>query len=67
MSTPAHSAAPDSPTAASPLRQGGGFFKWFSGIADWIRALSPAGEPYTTEWWAGPGKIDQVMDLVTSD
>lgn len=43
MTTPANSAAPNSPTASSPLRPVASFAEWLGNIASWIRGMSPAG------------------------
>lgn len=43
MNTPSNSAAPDAPSAASPLRLIASFAEWFINICSWIRGLSPSG------------------------
>lgn len=50
MSTPYTSAGPDGPTQSSPIRSEGQFRTWFTNITDWIKALAPAGAPYSTGW-----------------
>ena len=63
VSTPSTSSAPDGPTQSSPLRSGGQFRTWFTNITEWIKGLSPAGQPYSTNWYVGPSKTDQVLAL----
>lgn len=51
MSTATDSAAPDQPTASSPLRPRSSLSDWFVYITGWIRSLSPPGEEkYDTGW-----------------
>lgn len=57
---------PDSPTQASPMRKAGQFRGWFTTITDLLNAMSPTGKPYSTDWIAGPSKVDRVIAL-TSD
>lgn len=66
MSTPFNSAAPSGPTPASPMKQSGSFSNWLKGTSDWIEELSPAGQPYSTGWIAGPSNMASVLAL-TSD
>lgn len=63
MSTPSETSAPQSPIPSSPLRPEGSFSKWFQYITSWIAGLSPAGEPYSTDWIAGPENIGQIISL----
>ncbi|EMQ98337.1 hypothetical protein [Paeniglutamicibacter gangotriensis] len=54
---------PDSPTQASPMRKAGQFRGWFTTITDLLNAMSPTGKPYSTDWIAGPSKVDRVLAL----
>lgn len=62
MSQPNDSSAPVAPEQSSMLRPAGQFRYWFTSITEWIKALSPSGAPYSTDWYT-TASVSQVLSL----